>query len=697
MNAPVPMSVEREQALLEEARLLRQVAHNVPVAIAYYVAEGYVCQFANQAYATMFGFADDAQLVGRALADIIGAEAAALIQPRVDVVLRERVVSRYEREIPGPGGVPSTIEVSLVPHFDAAGDEVVGAFVLIADISRHRRAERALRQSEERLGRFMQATAEGIVFHRDGYLTDANPPLLELLGYTLDELRGRWVLDFVAPEQRERVGAVMAAGAELRYETAVLHRSGHVIPVEFIVRTMKFDGGNQRMTIVRDMRDRLAALARIEHLARHDTLTGLPNRAEFIERLRQRLPTQADGAPMQALLFIDLDHFKRVNDSLGHLAGDTLLRTVAERITTTLRGSDLVARFGGDEFLVLLGGELDRATVGEVASKLLSAIETGVEVEGTTVSVTPSIGVALFPDDGHTPDELIQHADTAMYRAKSQGRAAVEFFARDMAEQAYRELVMEGQLARAIDAGEFELHFQPQVRHADGALVAVESLLRWRRADGTLVQPNAFLPLAESRRLMRPIGRWVLRESLRTAAVWRAAQGDAAPPVAVNLSTAEFHAPGFADTVVLALAEFGLPGAALELELTERMLMHDLDAVRRTLEPLRSRGVRVAVDDFGTGYTSLAHLRDLPIDRLKVDRSFVADLPDQPRSAAIVVAIIQLGTALGLQVIAEGVETEAQRDWLLAQGCGELQGHLVCSPLTSAELDAWMAARRPPA
>ncbi len=690
VNAPVPMSVEREQLLLEEARLLRELAHNVPVAIAYYESQEFRCQFANRGYATMFGL-DEQQILGKTFAEVIGDDAAEQIQPRVDAVLRERRTASYEREMTAASGELRTIEVTLVPHLDATRSGVSGAFVLIADITRHRRAEHAVRESEERLARFMHATAEGIVFHHEGFITDANPPLLDLVGYTLEELRGRWVLDVVAPDQRERVSKVMTARAELRYESAIQHRDGHSIPVEFIVRTMMVDGQSQRMTIVRDMRDRLAAQARIEHLARHDSLTGLPNRAEFIERFQQRLPQASTSDTLSALLFVDLDHFKRVNDSLGHLVGDVLLRTVASRITETLRASDLVARFGGDEFLVLLGGDLDRHKVGEVASKLVSAIEAAVEVEGATISVTPSIGIAVFPDDGTTADELIQHADTAMYHAKSQGRAAYRFFAREMAEQAYRELVMEGQLAQALQAGHFELRYQPQVRAADSTVVAVEALIRWQHPERGLLEPAEFIALAEARRLIVPIGRWVLDQALAAAAGWRE-QGFGDVPVAVNLSTTEFRTPGFVEAVQAALTARGLPGSALELELTERMLMDDIEAVRVTLERLKALGVRIAVDDFGTGYTSLSHLRDLPIDRLKIDRSFISDLPLGGGSAAIARAIIQLADALGLSVVAEGVETQAQRDWVVEHGCTELQGYLILAPVDGAALTTWLAA-----
>lgn len=689
MNVHHP--AEEIVALRAEVAQFRLMANNVPVAIAYYERAGFTCRFANRGYAEMFG-RDEQSILGLTFAQVIGDAAARLIQPQVDAVLQLKRGAAYERQLDEPGGGTRFIEVNLLPHLDATG-EAVGAFVLIADITRHRRAELALRESEDRLAKFLHASAEGIVFHKDGLITDANPPLLALIGRTLDEMRGQPALDYVAPDQRDRVGAVMAAGAEVTYETAVQHRDGTRLPVEFIVRTMQHQGERLRMTIVRDLRDRIEARSRIHYLAHHDALTGLPNRTAFIEQVEALLPAARSNGARLALLFIDLDHFKRVNDSLGHLVGDTLLQTVAQRLTGCLRTGDLVSRFGGDEFLVMLAPATPLAAVQDVADKLLATIAAPMEVEGESISVTPSIGIAVFPRDGSTPGELIKHADTAMYQAKAKGRAAWAYFEPQMAEAAYTELALESQLAQGIRDQAFVLHYQPQLSLQDGSVVGLEALIRWAHPDLGLLEPDAFIPVAESRRLMLPIGDWVLREAVRQAAEWRR-HGIVAVPVAVNLSSLQFQAEDFVDLVERRLAEAGVPGAALELELTERMLMDDLPAVQRALQRLRALGVRIAVDDFGTGYTSLGRLKKLPVDRLKIDRSFVHDLPADRGSAAIARAIIQMAHSLGLSTVAEGVETEAQRDWLREQGCEEQQGFLAARPMPAEALELWLAARR---
>ncbi len=671
--------------------LLQLLADNVPVLIAYYSAHDFRCRFANQRYAETFG-RDLRSIVGSSLDEVIGAAAAREIQPQVERMLALRQPVVYERTL--SGAVRRWMEVHLLPHLDASTGAAIGAFVLINDITKHRLAERAVRESEERLAKFMQASAEGIVFHRDGFITDANPPACDLLGYSLAEMLGRRTLEFIAPDHVAQVAAVISSGQETTYESVVLDKHGQRIPVEFIVRTMFRGGERLRMTIVRDIRDRHAAQARIHHLAHHDALTGLPNRAAFMTRLAHQMAHAPDGSEARlALLFIDLDHFKRVNDSLGHLVGDTLLRTVAARIGASLRATDFVSRFGGDEFVVLLAGlaagAQQRADAEEVALKLLANIGVPVEAEGRPLSVTPSIGIALFPLDGDTPEELVKHADSAMYLAKARGRAKHLFFDRGTANSAYAEMVMEGQLAQALERGEFVLHFQPQVQAHGSGPVGAEALLRWNHPERGLLLADAFIPLAEQRQLMLAIGQWVLAEALRCALHWRA-KGLVIAPVAVNLSSVQFQSIGFVEAVAQALPADGSARGLLELELTERMLMDDLAEVKKRLVQLKALGLQISVDDFGTGYSSLGHLKALPVDKVKIDRSFVHDLPDNRDSAAIARAIIQMGRSLGLLVIAEGVETEAQRAFLAEHGCNELQGLLISPPLPQAAFEAWV-------
>ncbi|MBT9491450.1 MAG: EAL domain-containing protein [Paucibacter sp.] len=548
--------------------------------------------------------------------------------------------------------------------------------------------------SEARLQKFMQASMEGIAFHCDGVITDVNPPLCELFGYRLQELLGRRALDLICPGERVKAAEIMQAGRELTYETAMLHRDGHSIAVELSVRSLNCGGEILRMCIVRDIRERQATQARIQFLAHHDGLTGLLNRSAFMEQV-QALIAAPSVAPEQrslALLFIDLDNFKRVNDSLGHLEGDKVLKTVAERISDCLRASDLVARFGGDEFVILLSDVHEQADVLVVLMALLAVVEVPVDADGYVLTVTPSIGVAMYPAHGARVEDLIQHADMAMYLAKAKGSASYCFYEPSQADSAYAELVLESQLVQAIERDEFVLYFQPQVAAASGELIGAEALLRWQHPQRGLLSPDAFIDVAERHRLMLDLGAWVMRAAALQARAWHQ-HGVAPVRIAVNLSRMEFRLDGFADLVAKVLSELSVPGAWLELELTERMLMDEIASAPATLAALRGLGLTVSVDDFGTGYTSLAHLTRLPLDKLKIDQSFVAPLPADAGAAAIVRAVIQMAAGLGLQVSAEGVRTPAQRDLLIEWGCDGLQGEMIGEPMSAQAFEHWLAQR----
>ena len=678
-----------ELALREQTTQLRVLADNVPALIAYYEQQGFRCTFANRHYASALGWTPE-NILGRTAAEIVGERGWQQIRPYIEQVVETRAQVSYERELTDAAGRPQWLEVDVLPNFDDEG-ELSGAFVRVTDITKHRLAERAVRESEERLAKFMQASAEGILFHRNGTVIDINAPICELTGYARDEVIGRQTSEFLAPDHLPRAQQALATGAETAWESVALGRSGERIPVELITRSIMRSGERLRLVIVRDIRERVAAQARIHHLAHHDALTGLPNRAAFGLQLEQLTASHRAGDAQIALLFIDLDHFKRINDSLGHLVGDLLLQTVTARITASLRADDVVARFGGDEFMVLIPGVTDRSVVEQVAGKLLAVIEAPLEAAGRSISVSPSIGVSLFPEHGRTPAELIQHADAAMYMAKARGRANVQFFDPVVASAAYDALVVESQLAQALETGAFELHYQPQLRSSDGRLVGVEALIRWHHPERGLLLPDDFIPVAEERRLMLPIGQWVLREAMRCARRWHA-QG-LELPISVNLSSMQFQQRGFVASLAELLQQEQVSGEWLELELTERMLMDDLVEVKASLAQLKALGMRISVDDFGTGYSSLGHLKELPIDKVKIDRSFVQDVPQNADAAAIVRAIVQLGRSLGMTVIAEGVETEGQECFLRELGCEELQGLRIAPPLSEADLQLWAARR----
>jgi diguanylate cyclase (GGDEF)-like protein/PAS domain S-box-containing protein len=434
------------------------------------------------------------------------------------------------------------------------------------------------------------------------------------------------------------------------------------------------------------------AEAKVRYLALHDALTGLPNRTALGERLEPALAAaRRTGAPA-AVICIDIDRFKEVNDTLGHSAGDLLIRRCGERLLGCVRKVDTVARLGGDEFAIIQVGIGEVTDVYALCERILASMAEPVDLDGSAAVVTASIGVAMVPEDGDDPGRLLQRADIALYRSKEEGRNGFRFFEPEMNARLQARKALEQDLRGALEHGEFELHFQPQIELADGRWVGVEALLRWRHAGRGQVAPAEFIPVAEDSGLIVPIGEWVLREACRRAAGWPDLV------VSVNLSPVQFRRDGFLGTVCQALKESGLDPTRLELEITEGVLLRDSDTALRTLRELRALGTKITMDDFGTGYSSLSLLHMYPFDKIKIDRAFIAHLDEGGHARAIMEAVIGLGRSLRLRTCAEGVETEAQYAFLVERGCDEAQGHHFSEPLP-AELvaDRFLSASRKPA
>jgi diguanylate cyclase (GGDEF)-like protein/PAS domain S-box-containing protein len=420
------------------------------------------------------------------------------------------------------------------------------------------------------------------------------------------------------------------------------------------------------------------------HSAQHDVVTNLPNRLLLNDRISHAIfLARRQNRPL-AVIFLDLDRFKYINDSLGHATGDKLLQSVSKRLLAGVRGSDTVSRQGGDEFVILLSEISYPEDAAISARKILLSLNAPHSIDGHDLDIAGSIGISVYPEDGEDAETLIKNADTAMYHAKEKGRNNFQFFKLEMNRQALERQSLEGSLRHAIERGEFLLHYQPKVNLFTGQITGVEALIRWQQSDRGLVPPSQFVPIAEDCGLILPIGRWVLREACRQARAWQCA-GLPRLPIAVNVSAVEFRDQGFVDGVRAVLSETGLEARCLELELTERVLMEDAESTAAVLQELKMMGVHLAVDDFGTGYSSLSYLRQFPIDILKIDRSFVQQITDDSEDSLIVSAIINMGKSLKHVVVAEGIETQEQRAYLQSQHCAEGQGYFFGRPVPAAQ------------
>ena len=667
--------------------LLRLIADSVPALMAYFDLPGLRCQFANQGYAAYNGHSV-ASIVGLTVQEAIGTKAWLAIQPYIERSTRGEHV-KYMREQTIPSGESRMIEVNLIPHFSPQKQQL-GSFVLITDITDRWQAESTVRQSEERMRKFTEITDEAILFHRDGLITDGNDALTRLTGYTLPEVMGLSIFNFISHEWRAVAYEYTRAGREDPYEVTIRHKDGHTIPVEVVGKTMPQLHADYRVVLVRDITARKEAQERETFLALHDTLTQLPNRRFLMEQLGKVLSMARRRKFMVAVLFINLDHFKTVNDSLGHHAGDQLLCDVAERLRQSVRDTDLVARLSGDEFVAVLTDIHTPDDAALVADKLIDTMRSAFTVGQLPLTMSLSIGISLFPGDDTTVQGLLSCADTAMYHAKDSGRGNRQFYQPGMDVHATDVLQQERQLREAIANNAFVLHYQPQISLADGSLKGFEALVRWRHPERGLVGPDEFITFSESRGLITPIGRWVTHEACRQLKAWQN-EGLAMVPVAVNLSALEFRQRDVAGELAAVLHATGLEPRFLEIELTESVLMHHTGQVLETLNAIKALGVGVTIDDFGTGYSSLAYLKRYPIDKLKIDRSFVMDTPQSADDVAIVTAIIQMGHSLQLKTVAECVETAEQKELLHRLGCDLVQGFLVSAPMDAQATQRWLS------
>jgi len=626
------------------------------------------------------------QLLGTMMADLY-------VNPQErEIFLRQLeeqggVIENYETQLKHKNG--SFVWVSTNAHYirDKQGNPV-GVEGTARDISQLKAAE----DLNSRFGRILDNSSNEIyVFDADTlHFTQVNRGARQNLGYSKRELERLTPLDLKPDYTWKGFTELLqplyrGEQKQIILQTRHLRKDGTLYPVEVRLQLSQQESPPVFVAFIQDISERIQNEKQLQYLAHYDALTNLPNRVLFTDRLDQSLARARWHGRAVAVLFLDLDRFKIINDTLGHNVGDQALQALSERLKSCVREGDTVARLGGDEFAIVLEDIASADDVAPSARKVLDVLSQPFLLDKHEFIITTSIGISLFPLDGGNTHTLLKHADIAMYRAKEEGRNTYQFYSADMSAKAFERLNLETNLRHALEREEFVLYYQPQQNLADGRVFGVEALLRWRHPDLGLISPMEFIPLLEETGLIIPVGEWVLNTACLQARAWNDS-GLKPLRMSVNLSGRQINNSNFIATVEQVLKHSKFDQVLLELEMTESVLMHNMQTTIKTLETISEIGVRLAIDDFGTGYSSLSYLKRFPIDTLKIDRSFIHDLTQNPEDATLVEAIIAMGRTLHLNVIAEGVETEQQVKFLRMYDCDSIQGYLISQPLPAQEL-----------
>ncbi len=672
---------QAEQALRASEEKFRRIMETTPV--GSYVIQDLIFKYVNPAMAQMFGYTPDE------IIDRLGPPE--LVVPEE----RERISRNLTERAHGVPGHPYEVKSlrkdgssfdSLVWGIDFEYEGRPASVGTLIDISERKHAETDLRKLWRAIE---QNPSTVIITNRKGIIEYVNPRFSETTGYTREEVVGKYARmlksRFTSEQEFRQMWKTIAGGQTWRGEFKNTRKDGSLFWESAIISPVLDERGkiSHFIALKDDITDQKTATERIEYLSHFDTLTGLPNQEVLRDRLQQAIAVAQRNQEEVAVLFFDLDRFKYINDALGHAIGDRLLQELALRLKQSCRLADTLARMSADEFVVVLP-ETGPTGVAHVVQKLMKLMEQPFNVKEQRITFTASIGISLFPSDGHDPDTLLRNADTAMHHAKAQGGNSYQFFTASMNVSVLQHMTVEHELRRALELGELEVFFQPQVRLSDGVISGAEALVRWRHPQRGMVAPSEFIPIAEESGLIIELGEWVLHEACRQAKAWQDS-GLPAITVAVNLSAVQFRRRNVLQQVRDALDKSGLEPRWLELELTESVILQDADVVLDKVKQLGAIGVTVSIDDFGTGYSSLSYLCKFPLDKLKIDQSFVRDMLTSSDNAEIVRTIVGMAHNLRLEVLAEGVETIAQFDFLRDLGCDQMQGYYCAKPMPAAD------------